>query len=125
MTDNVTLKPRQQIAITALLTGSNIEQAAETANVSERTLRRWMKEDGFIRALDQAQADLLRQASRKLSNLLTDGVDGLGDLLKTANLAPMERLRIIQTILQVFPKIHESVTVEDRLDRIEEVLENE
>lgn len=122
MTENVTLKPRQQIAITALLTGANIEQTAQSAQVDPRTVRRWMREAGFIRALDQAQADITREAARKLSNLLNESVDGLGDLLKTANLQPMDRLRIIQTILQAFPKIHESVTVEDRLDRIEQDL---
>ncbi|NUQ86493.1 MAG: hypothetical protein HUU11_17455 [Anaerolineales bacterium] len=121
MTDNVT--PRQQIAITALLTGSNLEQAAQAANVSPRTLYRWMRDDAFAKALDQAQADITHQAARKLANLLNEGVDGLGTLLKTANLPPMERLRIIQTILQAFPKLHETITLEDRLDRLEKELE--
>lgn len=80
-------------------------------------------DDAFAKALDQAQADITHQAARKLANLLNEGVDGLGTLLKTANLPPMERLRIIQTILQAFPKLHETITLEDRLDRLEKELE--
>jgi hypothetical protein len=122
MTENVRLKPKQQLAIMELLKGSTFEEASSTAGVSDRTLRRWMQEPGFKQALSSGQSEMIGRAVRRLANLVDKSLDELETLLKVANLKPHERVQVIRTALNGFARIHEGAGLEDRLDEIERLL---
>ena len=62
------LTPKQKKAVAALLTSRTQAEAAKTAQVGERTLKRWLAEDErFKAAYQHALRDLLAKASAKLS----------------------------------------------------------
>src|SRR5688572_3216352 len=101
------IKPNQQLALTSLLAGKNVEEASQAAGVDPRTLNRWMKEPAFKTELDEGQAEMTRMALRRLAGLLEKSVTELESLLNNANLKPDERLRVIRTILNGYARIFE------------------
>src|ERR1019366_4594498 len=52
---------KQEAAIAALLSCSNLEEAALTAGISAVTLRRWLKIPEFVEAYREAKRSLLAQ----------------------------------------------------------------
>ena len=66
MAENGKLSPSQQRAIGALLTSRNVRAAAETAQVSERSLHRWLEDDHFVGELRKAEDRVIDQAVRRL-----------------------------------------------------------
>lgn len=116
------LSTRQRLALSAFLGGANSELAATAANVTTRTVRRWLSSDAFRSALEREQSELTRAAGRRLASLLSNGVGALEDLLKAADLSNFERLAVVKVILQSYPKIHEITVIDDRLDRLQEVI---
>ena len=72
-TDGNELSRLQRRAIPALLSHRRLEDAAKEANVSERTLHRWLGDPVFKEALAEAERQLLHQAVHSLaSELLQD-----------------------------------------------------
>ncbi|MBN1372932.1 MAG: hypothetical protein JW987_13430 [Anaerolineaceae bacterium] len=121
MAENVT--PKQQICITALMTGGTIEQAANTANVSPRTVYRWMHDDEIFKvALEAARNELVRGALGRLSALLGEGADELQKLLKSSRTTPAQRIKVVNAIFTNHARLHETTLLSARLDRIEEML---
>lgn len=123
-TEKDPLKPKQPKAIESLLAGKSFDEASQEAGVDRRTLSRWMKEDGFTRALAQAQTDIVRASLRRFTVLFQKSVDLLDTLLSKEKIGQddLNKLRVIQTVQSNYPRVHEIVTLEDRLDEIERLL---
>jgi len=60
------ISPRQQRAIAALLSEPRIQDAAATAGVGERTLRRWLRQPNFSRAYLECRREAVGQATARL-----------------------------------------------------------
>lgn len=56
------LSPRQERAVLALLNNPSIARAAEAVGVDESTMHRWLKDQGFVKALRRARASAFDQA---------------------------------------------------------------
>ena len=63
---NPGLSPRQQRAVACLLSEATIVAAAIKANVSDPTLRRWLKQADFSQAYQQARQESYRETLRLL-----------------------------------------------------------
>ena len=63
------LSPAQELALSALMTGSRMTDAAVAAGVSRSTLHRWMSEPVFLAARNGRRLELVASASAKLLNL--------------------------------------------------------
>ena len=75
------LTPKQKKAVAALLTSRTQAEAAKTAQVGERTLKRWLAEDErFKAAYQHALRDLIAKASAKLSKGTDEAIDALLDV---------------------------------------------
>lgn len=81
---------KQEIAAIALAGGDTQQQAGDKANISERTIQRWLKEPEFSEEVDRltfltgiaAKAERLRLAKRVISALNTNTEKDLLDWLK-------------------------------------------
>ena len=72
-----TMTPKQERALEALLAAKSVVHAAELANVSARTLFRWLTEDEFKARYQAASRTRLDTAVGKLRALATEAVETL------------------------------------------------
>jgi transposase-like protein len=68
------LPPAQLAALTALLSGHSVTDAAAIANVDRSTLYRWLREPVFLAAYNQGRADLLAASQTRLLALAEHAV---------------------------------------------------
>lgn len=100
MSENArTLSPKQQQAVMALLTEPSITAAAAKVRVNEKTIRRWLNDPDFRRAVTAAEAEALDQATRRLVGLQDAAVDRLGSLLGKLDTTPAAALETIRELL--------------------------
>lgn len=71
------VSPAQTIAVTALLAGQSISEAAEAAGVDRRTVHRWKHEDGFSEALADGQREIMAECSDRLAALAERAVSAV------------------------------------------------
>ncbi len=70
------LKPKQRVALTALLTGQTVTQAAAAAGVDRTAVHRWLRSnDAFRAALDEAREDATAAGTLALTGLLEKSLD--------------------------------------------------
>jgi hypothetical protein len=113
-----TLTSRQLTAVAAILGSATIEEAAASAKVAPRTLRRWS-------TLPPFRAELARQRSRLIGDVLTElaraSVEAarvLRDIaVGPAPAAP--RVAAAKAILDMTGRFEEATTLEQRLSALE------
>lgn len=116
------LRPRQQRALVALLAGKTAKAAAETADVSYATVRRWLQEPTFQQALAQAEQAILQDLQARLTALGVQAVMALEDSL-APHQDPRIRLRAARVTLEHLLRLRELVDLEARVRQLEEALE--
>lgn len=113
------LRPNQVKALTALVEGHTIVEAAGLADVSRSTLQKWMQEDDAFRAAFRAtKADALDTVARKLLRLGVKAVDTLQAILDTSQNESVKARTAIDSINALF-KSHEVMALEERLAVLE------
>lgn len=129
MVEKVTQKNRvtqkQSLAISALLTTGDVSRAAEAAGVTRKTVHKWLKLPAFSAALEDAERNAFSDATRRLSGLLGRSLDELEKLLLKGDLTVSERIRVVQTIIDAAPRWRKNNSLDDRMRRLEEMLEND
>jgi hypothetical protein len=113
------LRPNQIKALTALVEGHTIVEAAALADVSRSTLQKWMTEDAAFRAAFRAvKADALDTVGRKLLRLGIKAVSVLESILDTSQSDAVKARTAIDSLNALY-KSHEVELIEDRLKAIE------
>lgn len=129
MSDNVAndgnLAANQRQALDALATGATKEQAATIANVTRRTLDRWIAEDSaFKQALDDVNAAAVEDAIQTLSGLLQRANRALQDILDNATAKDRDKLRAAEMVYSIYIRMRQHGALEDRVTALEERLGN-
>ena len=103
------MKKRQRRAAEALVNGEQtIDQIADAASISKRTLAKWVQEPkqrAYLRAEVELADFWLRQRTRYL---MSRAVTRLGKMLRSPNLHWGQRRRVIDTVLRqrtVYPDL--------------------
>lgn len=109
------------VAVAALAAGLPQGEVARRAGVSDRTLRRWLKQDAFRRQVEDARAGLISSTVGRLADATTDAVATLVALLGTGN-PPAARLGAARAILEMANRYRESEELEKRLAALEEAV---
>jgi phage terminase small subunit len=107
------LTNRQRKSIAALLSTSNVVEAAKVSKVGERTLYRWLTLPEFRSAVTEAEGEAIDAAARRLI--------GLQD---SAKASAAIKLRAAQTILDYLLKLRELRSIENRLTELEKAVQN-
>jgi len=116
MTDKLT--PRQNKAISCILTAKNLQAAAITADIPIRTVARWMTEPAFMAELQRRESEALAEVTRQLASYAGAAVATIADLLDDGY-QPATRLRAAEAILNQLTRLRELTTIEGRLTELE------
>jgi len=119
MATNGVLTPKQNKAITALLSERNKRAAAEAAGVGYRTLCRWMTDPSFTRALNQAEAEVISTNLRGLINDMDKNLEAMREIRNNPDVPEAVRLRAAQALDASTKTWHEVRTFESRLAALE------
>ena len=112
---NPGLSPRQQRAVACLLSEATITAAAIKANVSDPTLRRWLKQADFSQAYQQARQESYRESLRLLRRAANGAISTLVKIMQDGEAPKSVRVRAAEVILEHDRK---GVVEEDLLVRI-------
>lgn len=118
---NGTLSRKQLRAIAAILDTPSMDAAAKRARVGRTTLYTWLRDPLFREEVTRRQGEVFDAALARLKCLVGDAVQGLGDLVGSAD----ERVKrsACRDVLDVSLKVKELHEIEDRLAAIEATLQ--
>ncbi|HMN28797.1 MAG TPA: hypothetical protein PKE45_11660 [Caldilineaceae bacterium] len=117
------MTPAQLKAIETLLTTGNMTQAAAAAGIHRSTLYKWTKDDSFIGALREAEAEAVAALSRTLAGLGASAGDALRAALQP-DVKITVRLRASEIVVTNLLRLRELVEIERRLAALEQANEN-
>ena len=116
------LTPGQKRAIEALLSTKSVREAAEAAELGERTVFRYLGDPFFRQQLSAAEGDLIDQATRRLLALQGAALDTFEGVLASEEASDTVRLRAAQSVLDSLLKLRELRNIEARLVALESAI---
>ena len=116
------LNGRHDRAITALLSSTTIQEAANKADLDRSTLYRYLDDSDFERKYREARRKALNQAIGQLHAGAVDAVETLQEIMHDEDAKPADRIRAAKLVLKFAMKGAELEDLQDRLADLEEVL---
>lgn len=113
--DRKNVRPRAAILVAS---GEKYLDIASQLGVNERTIRRWVADDGFANDVRVVQARVVRQAAVKLSDAMLAASRVLVSLLDHQD--ARVRLSAARAIFAISPELRDSQIVEERIAALEE-----
>ncbi len=111
---------RQEAALPAIVLSPSIARAARAAGVSERTLRRWMKDDSFRSRLSRLRHETAGLAREEMQGLLLRSVTIMAEGMEAPD--PAMRIRSARHIQSFAVKMWEMEKLELDVRNLEEAL---
>lgn len=112
------LRPAQEIAVRVLITSGSTAEAASAADVTERSVRRWLADPDFRSAFRAAGRAAASEALTALLAAQGEAVAALRAALVAES--PATRVRAARALLEVGRHAFED-DIEERIERLEEV----
>jgi hypothetical protein len=112
------LTPKQEKAISALLTEPTILLAADKVGSSEATIHRWLRDEAFNKAYKEARRALISQTISSLQQTTNQAVNTLREVMGNVEAPASSRVQASRTILEMAFKAYE---MEDLAARVEEL----
>ena len=110
---------KQQLALTALLSGMSQAEAAEAAEVSLRTCQRWIASPEFSQALGDSIGSAVALAVARLAALSDAAINVLNETLQSKEATISQRLRASNFALLHLIKLGEMSQVITRIEALE------
>lgn len=101
----------------ALASGQSIRDAAAAAGLAERTATRRVADPAFRQRVAGLRSDMLARAAGQIAEGMVQAVTTLRQLLSAKS--ESVRLAAARSILEIGPKLHESVNLDERLREVE------
>ena len=115
---------KQQKALTALLSGMSQAEAAKAANVSLRTVQRWIASPAFSQALSDSIGSAVSVSVSRLAALADVAVDVMSEVMTSKEATISQRLRASNFLLTSLLKLGEYADVTARIEALEDRLLN-
>lgn len=119
MSENVTLSANQQRALSALLAEKTVRDAAAKIGLSEKTLYRYLADENFRQALQQANGAIYAEVSNRLTANILEALEKLWVIVDTATDPNVKRLAINDWLKHAL-KIREVDDLEARILALED-----
>ena len=119
--ESVRLTTRQRRAIPLVLAAKNIEEGCRAAKITAVTWYAWLKNEGFKAEVDRQREAVISEALDRLKAAINEAVEGLTGLMSAEE--KTVRLRACERVLEYFLKAKEIEDIEERLGRIEKLIE--
>ena len=116
------MNAKQEAGLSALLTSKTLEEAAEKADVTSRTLRRWLQEPDFSTAYNEARRRLVESAIVQLQSVTGDAVAALKRNLNAKSEAV--QVSSARTILDFAVASVATLDLEQRINELERAVES-
>jgi hypothetical protein len=110
---------KQEAAVAGLLLKPSIQQAAKYAEISQRTLLRWLKDDDFNKAYREARFHLVQQAISQIQDATHAAVKTLCEVLNNKEAPSGVRVRAASIIIDNALKATEIDNLEARISILE------
>ena len=110
--------------VAALMRYGNTAQAAQALGLSESRLRDLKRTPEIYELWEQTRAEALKDAAASLADGSKEAVQVLRDVMADAEVTPQLRVNAADALLRHTLKYAEIVTIQTRLDNIEERLNN-
>ena len=118
-----TIEPNKDRALTALLSSRSITAAAAKAEVSERSIYTWLREDiEFRTAYQDMRRASLQAASEKIAGSIDEAVSTLSEIMTDDTEKANARVSAAKAILDNFFRVSELVDFDERLSEIERLI---
>jgi hypothetical protein len=114
---------KQEGAIAALLTKRNVEEAAQTAGISPRTLMRWLKIPEFQKAYREARRQAFGQSIARLQQATSAAAATLMKIMVDPTAPASVRVRAADSIFNHSAKAIEIEDIEVRVAELERAAE--
>ena len=105
--------------VLALLAAGNVRAAAQTAGVSERTIRARLKEPDFNKLLTEIKSQAVQAATSALSDSMGEAVAVLRDVMTDTDNAAAVRLQAASEILRQALRFYSLADLEARISALE------
>lgn len=113
----------KQQALVALISSPTIREASKKSGVAERTINEYMRTDPeFRQAYEQYRQDIIRNASERMTNAMTDAVSTLTSIMNDKKTNTATRVTASKAVLEYGLKLWEVADINARLTAIEEKL---
>lgn len=106
-----------EAAVIALAAGATVPDAARTAGVSLKTLKRWRRDQRFRDRVEERRREILTEATAKLTGSMTKAADKLGTLIDSAD--EKVALAASKSTLELGLKVREQLEIAERLAALE------
>lgn len=114
---------KEDVAILALITEPTIKGAAEKTGIGETTLWRWMQEKDFSEKYKEAKRQAITHATARLRQGMTVGIETLIEMAANKKTPSMARVTAAKALVEYAMKAHEMEDLQDRIERLEELSE--
>jgi hypothetical protein len=114
---------KQEEAIAALLTKRNVEEAAQAAGISTRTLMRWLKIPAFQKAYREARRAAFGQSIARLQQATSAAAATLMKIMVDPSAPASVRVRAADSIFNHSAKAIEIEDIEARVSELERAAE--
>ena len=105
--------------VLALLAAGNVRAAAQTAGVSERTIRARLKEPDFNKLLTEIKSQAVQTTTAALSDSMGEAVAVLRDVMTDTDNAAAVRLQAASEILRQALRFYTLADLEARISALE------
>ena len=119
----MSLTPKQEKAVAALLSEPSVTSAAQKAGIGLRTLHTWLAEPAFADAYRTARREAVRQAIARLQQVSSEAVTVLETVMNDGDEKGATRVSAARTVLETAIKAVELEDLAARLDALEQRME--
>jgi len=114
-------RKREQF-ITALLQLGTVTEAAEEVGIGQATAWRWMRDESFKSAYDEAKKEVLAGTIRKLQGIGLRAVETFYDIMQNPEAPASARVSAAKGVLELFMKAVETQELAERVGVIEKIV---
>ena len=114
------LTPKQRKAVEVLVATGNIAEAAREASVKRSTVYRWREQENFQRALREAETEAIRALARRMGAMAEQATKALSDALTDENIRI--RLKAADVYFSRLIQLRQFALLEDRIRDLEKQL---
>ena len=118
------MSDQKEKIIVALLTQPTVKEAASSVNVSERTIYRMLKEDGFQEEYRSAKREVVGQAIARLQQISSEAADALREVYMDKGNPASSRVSAAKCVLEMSLRALELEQLEERIEALEERITN-
>lgn len=120
--DQQDLSAKQEAFLTAYLACGNITVAAKTAGMADKTARRLVKTDAFLKAYNQTRRDLFNQALDGLREHVDTAIKTLVRHMDAEETPAGSQIRAAQIYLEQAINIHKMSELEAKYAELEQLV---